>query len=186
MLTVFRLQLGTGLSRHEAGHEAVVVLGTDAALGGDGGRDGHRGSDVGPCDDRTAGGRGGRGGRGCGLSCSGQVLLLWVHIDGVQADLGGAAGLPLVLHGYRTTQHEGPQVWPSDGQQGATVTELRGWKLTVFVHAGLQTLLQPTRLTLVPVGFVHWTHAGTCLAPVDTIKLLKSNQNRFVHRPVSG
>lgn len=79
----------------------MVVLGADAALGGDGGGDGHGGGDVGPRDDRPTGGggRGGRRGRGGGLPCGGQVLLLGVHVDGVQTDLGCAAGLPLVLHG---------------------------------------------------------------------------------------
>lgn len=64
LLTVLGLQLGTGLGRHEAGHEAVVVLGTDAALGGDRGGDGHGGGDVGPRDDRAAGGGRGGGRRG--------------------------------------------------------------------------------------------------------------------------
>lgn len=55
-LTVLGLQLGAGLCRHEAGHEAVVVLGADAALRGHrGGGDGHGGGDVGPRDDRAAG-----------------------------------------------------------------------------------------------------------------------------------
>lgn len=63
LLTILGLQLGASLGRHEAGHEAMVVLGADAALGGNRGGDGHGGGDVGPCDDRPTGG-GGRGRRG--------------------------------------------------------------------------------------------------------------------------
>lgn len=99
-LTVLGLQLGAGLSRHQAGHEAVVVLGADAALGGHGGGDGHGGADVGPREDRARGGggsRGGGGGGGGGLARGGQVLFLGVEVDGVEADLSRAAGLSLVL-----------------------------------------------------------------------------------------
>lgn len=41
-------------------------------------------------------------------------------------------------------------------------------KLTVFVHAGLQALLQPTSLALVPMGLVHRAHPRPSLAPVPT------------------
>lgn len=187
VLTVLRLQLGAGFSRHEAGHEAVVVLGTDAALGDDRGGDGHGGGDVGPRDDRaTGGGRrgGGRGRRGGGLPCGGQVLFLWVHIDGVQADLSCAAGLPLVLHRCRKRRPRNIMVYicslDFNFTQFHMSSSTRDYvsSLTVFIHACLQALLQTTGLTLVAVSFVHWTHACTSLAPVSTVNLLGGVSNK--------
>lgn len=154
----------------------MVVLGADAALRGHRRGDGHGGGDVRPGDDRGRGGGGrrrGRGGRGGGLPGGGQVLLLWVHVDGVQTHLSCAAGLPLVLHGCTHTTRF-LIIWKIENKVFARdfLRVSDGDKLTVFVHAGLQTLLQPTRLALVPMGFVHRAHPRPGLAPVHTHKPL--------------
>lgn len=59
LLTVLWLQFGAGLSRHEAGHEAMAILGTAGVSAGirgaDDGADG--GAQHGTVDDGAGGGR---------------------------------------------------------------------------------------------------------------------------------
>lgn len=75
-LTVLWFQLGAGLGRHQAGHEAMSVLGAVRVLtstcGADAGADG--GAQQWTVDHRA-------GGRGGGLQGGGEVLLVLVHIQ---------------------------------------------------------------------------------------------------------
>ena len=84
-LTILRLQFGTGLSCKQADHEAVVVLWAVAGLCW--GRRCDGGVDQWSADDGV-----------CGLPRRSQVILFWVHINGVQADLRCAPRLTLILH----------------------------------------------------------------------------------------
>lgn len=100
LLTILRLQFSAGLSGHETDHEAVVVLwaGGSTALRWGRGRADWGGGDVRPGDHWA-----GRG-RGSGIPCGGQMLLVCVHVDGVQTHLRRAAGLALVLDSWRRGQ----------------------------------------------------------------------------------
>lgn len=90
--TVLRLQLGAGLGRHQAGHEAVV--GGRRGRTGDGG-----GGGSGP--GATRGWAGDRGDLACGSHVLGGQL--GIQLDAIQPDLGRAARLTLVLHSCRDT-----------------------------------------------------------------------------------
>lgn len=107
------------------------------------------------------------------------MLLLRVHVDGVQTHLSCAAGLPLVLHRCGDGEEGHFETFPASLSFTSESLTVEVHTLTVLIHARLQALLQPACLALITVSFVHRTHPGPSLAPVGPDRTLKvgSTQN---------
>lgn len=129
-------------SCYKAGHEVVAQ--------GSGCRHGRGAPWAGPCR-----GRGSHQGLRPGLSAG---------LHAVQADLGCASGLALVLHGWegRKGQNDTPA---SPAAHLLSRPPGPAPCLTVLVHARLQALLQPAGLALVAMRLVHRAHPCPHLAP---------------------
>lgn len=67
-------------------------------------------------------------------------------------------------HSARLGRQEGSRQ-PTGHEPSLLASSALGPRLTVLVHSGLQALLQPAGLALVPVGLVHRAHPCPHLAP---------------------